>query len=370
MSEELNKAILTALAQHTSYLHRAATTEVNAQIKAFDSIMDSKIEKLATILRNLNAAERDSMAAGQYNTDRLKRLKSLLSGWQGELSNQLYSSFEESAIALATHESAYVAKIAGESAAVAISGEKIYQASKRVPVVGGQLVEELFKSLAIATAESVRNNIREGIANGWTNDQILRAIKGSEDVPSEPSVARQMKIEVERTIRTSRMHVSNTAYIETYQAIGYTHVKYVSTLDSKTSRVCASRDSNVYDINSNFPTLPAHPNCRSVYVGCDEDGKLIGRRPFVADEKGRSVKDIPKDERNEKIGQVNANTSYAKWFAEQDKDFQKFWLGKTKFKLYSEGKMELKNFVDPTGKELTIAELREMDASLFKRLGL
>lgn len=368
MTDELNKAILTALAQHTSYLHRAATTEVNAQVKAFDSIMDSKIEKLATILRNLNAVERDSMAAGQYNTDRLKRLKSLLGEWQGELSNQLYSSFETSAIALATHESAYVAKIAGESAAVAISGEKIYQASKRVPVVGGQLVEELFKSLAIATAENVRNNIREGISNGWTNDQILRAIKGSEDVPSEPSVARQMKIELERTIRTSRMHVSNTAYIETYQAIGYTHVKVVATLDGRTCKVCAKLDGSLYPIDGNYPTFPQHANSRTILVGADADGKLIGRRPFVMDDK--SVAKIPKGERDEKIGQVNANTDYQHWFKDSTEEFKRNWLGKTRYELYKKGGYSIDKFVDPTNKEYTIAQLRELDSKTFKELGL
>lgn len=368
MSEELNKAILTALAQHTSYLYRVASAEVNSEVKAFDSIMNARVEKLATVLRNLNTAERDAMAAGQYSTERLKRLKEILGEWQSDLNTQLYSSFEESAIALATHESEYVANISGESAAVAISGEKIYKASKRVPVVGGQLVEELFKSLAIATADNVRNNIREGIVNGWTNDQVLRSITGSEDVPSEPSIARQMKIELERTIRTSRMHVANTAYIDTYQAIGYTHVKVVATLDGKTCKVCAKLDGEVYPIDGTYPSFPQHPNSRTILVGCDADGKLIGRRPYVMDDK--SVAKIPEDERDAKIGQVNANTDYQHWFNDSTNEFKRTWLGKTRYDLYKEGGYSIDRFVDPTNKEYTIAQLRELDKKTFKGLGL
>lgn len=366
---DLNNAILTALAQHASYLYRLSTGEVNKQVGIFDSIMESKVEKIATILRNLNESERVAMRSGQYNTDRLKRLRDLLSDWQSELQSEMYPSFEKSAIVLAGNESEFTAKIAGDSVA-ALSGEKVYKDSVKFPVVGGQLVSELFSSLAIATAENVRNNIRNGISNGWTNDQILRSITGSEDVPSEPSVARSMKIEIERTIRTARMHVANSAYIDTYKAMGYTHVKVVATLDSRTCGSCARADGSMYPIDSNFPHYPQHPNSRTVLVGVMDDGVLIGRRPYVADPKGRSVKDIPKGERDDIIGQVNSNTDYKTWFANQSVEFQKEWLGATKYKLYKEGGFSLDKFADVRGNTYTIAQLRELDAKIFKELGL
>lgn len=369
MSEELNKAILTALAQHTSYLYRVASAEVNSEVKAFDSIMNAKIERLATVLRNLNAAERDAMAAGQYNTDRLKRLKEILGEWQGDLNTQLYSSFEESAIALATHESEYVAKISGESAAMAISGEKIYKASKRVSVAReGEFLYGLFRRFSIESTQLVKANIITGLKEGWTNDQILRSITGSEDVPSEPSIARTRRINLESTIRTGRMHVSNTSYIETYQAIGYTHVKVVATLDGRTCKVCAKLDGEVYPIDGTYPSFPQHPNSRTILVGCDADGKLIGRRPYVMDDK--SVAKIPKDERDAKIGQVNANTDYQHWFNDSTEDFKRTWLGKTRYDLYKDGGYSIDRFVDPTNKEYTIAQLRELDKKTFKELGL
>lgn len=109
-------------------------------------------------------------------------------------------------------------------------------------------------------------------------------------------------------------------------------------------------------------------NCRTIQVGCDKDGKIDGKRPFVADT--RSVKDIPKDQRDGIIGQVDANTTYPQWFARQSAEFQKEVLGATKYKLYKDGGFTLDKFVDPLGKEYTIAELRALDEKTFKELGL
>lgn len=109
-------------------------------------------------------------------------------------------------------------------------------------------------------------------------------------------------------------------------------------------------------------------NCRTVQVGCDKDGKIDGKRPFVADT--RSVKNIPKDERAGIIGQVNANTTYPQWFKNQSAAFQKEVLGPTKYDLYKKGGYTMDRFVDELGKPYTIAELRSLDEKTFKELGL
>ena len=113
---------------------------------------------------------------------------------------------------------------------------------------------------------------------------------------------------------------------------------------------------------------PYHYNCRTVQVGCNKDGKIDGKRPYVADT--RSVKDIQKDECADKIGQVDANTNYPEWFARQSASFQREVLGKTKYELYKKGGYTFENFVDNVGNPYTIAELKELDAKTFRELGL
>ena len=145
-------------------------------------------------------------------------------------------------------------------------------------------------------------------------------------------------------------------------------MKFVSTLDGRTSKQCASLDANVYDINKAYPKPPLHYNCRSVLVGCDEDGDIAGKRPFVMDE--RKVRDIPKDQREGIIGQLDANTSFKKFFDQTDEFFQKEWLGPSRYKLYKEGNYNIDKFVDPQGAMYTLDELKALDAKTFKELGL
>ena len=109
-------------------------------------------------------------------------------------------------------------------------------------------------------------------------------------------------------------------------------------------------------------------NCRSILVGVDKDGNIAGKRPFVAADK--PISKIPKDERDGLVGQVNANTKFPNWFAKQDEAFQRGWLGDARYKLYKEGGYKIEKFLDPLGKEYTLAELKLLDEKIFKKLGL
>lgn len=362
-----DKAILTAMTQHSSYLYRASTGAVNKILELFDKESNGALKEIRSVFEDLSEAERTAFSGGKYTTPRLKKLKEFFSEWQKTLDEILIAEFAESGAALASYESAYVAGLANED--VALDGEQIYNDVVSKPMTGGALVSELFSGLAYSTIDDTRKVIREGIQNGWTNQQIWRAIRGANPTEPQDGVLRKQRIEAERIIRTARMQISNDAYIETYKAIGFTHVKVVATLDGRTCTVCANYDGKVYAIDDpKKPSFPKHPNSRTVMVGCDADGQTIGRRPYVADE--RKVKDIPKEQRDGIIGQVNSNTTFKTWFDSQSEEFQQDWLGKTKYELYKKGDYKLDRFVDPLGKPYTIAQLREMDKKTFKALGL
>ena len=145
-------------------------------------------------------------------------------------------------------------------------------------------------------------------------------------------------------------------------------MKVVATLDGRTCKYCASIDGTVYHIDDPLrPRFPVHPHNRTTYVGCDKDGNIAGLRPFVAD--NRSVKNIPKNQRDGKIGQVDANTSFKSWFDDQDDGFKRQWLGKTKYELYEKGEYSIDKFADPLNKRgYTLAELKALDAETFKNV--
>ncbi|ENA3276235.1 phage head morphogenesis protein, partial [Acinetobacter baumannii] len=147
------------------------------------------------------------------------------------------------------------------------------------------------------------------------------------------------------------------------------YVRFVSVLDGRTSKLCASLDGSVWEINDPAKRVPPlHPNCRSILVPVEKDGQLVGERPFVMDE--RRVKDIPKEERSQLIGQLDANTTFKEFFKKTDDFFQREWLGPKRFKLYKDGKFDFDKFFDPEGRFYSLDDLRKLDEKAFKKLGL
>lgn len=176
------------------------------------------------------------------------------------------------------------------------------------------MVDDLLTKLAESARQKVEYAIRDGISSGKTNQQIVQRIGGTKRLNYEDGILTSSKSEIDRTVRTVRSHVANQAYLDSFNQIGFEYVKLVATLDGRTSKLCASLDGAVWKIDDPAKRVPPlHPNCRSILVPVEKDGKLTGERPFVMDE--RRVKDIPKDERSQLIGQLDANTSFKEFLA-------------------------------------------------------
>ena len=360
-------AILSAIAQHSAYSYRLSSGEVNELITLFNGESNAMVSKLRDLLDELSDAERVALSGGQYTTPLLKEIQGLFATWQSSLAVALPEAFAVSATALAVHEATFAAKLVGESTKP--NGEKLYKAAKKIPVVGGALLDELFSKIKDDARLRVEYAIRQGITDGWTNQQIVQRIKGRKALNYQDGILQQSRSDIDRVVRTSRSHVANTAYMDTYKAIGFTHVKFVATLDGRVSKTCASLDQSMWEIESpKIRRPPLHPHCRSVLVGVDADGNLAGKRPFVMDE--RKVRDIPKDQRDGIIGQLDANTSFKQFFDKADGFFQREWLGEKRYKLFKEGNYSIDKFVDPLGRQYTLDELKVLDAKTFKELGL
>lgn len=89
----------------------------------------------------------------------------------------------------------------------------------------------------------------------------------------------------ERLIRTETNHFYNQAASDSYRAMGIDKYKFIATLDSRTSEICAHMDGKIIEVDKgavgvNIP--PLHPNCRSTitpYLGKDLDA-LANARAF------------------------------------------------------------------------------------------
>ena len=372
MDKSAQKALIDALSQHQAYLYRASSQSVNELTAQFNKLSNVQLLRLSELLENLTDSERKALQSVNFSSRakasrNVEEIKATLSEWFSSLNTELPAIFEQSAIALAVYEAGYTVALMGET--LKTDGEKLYQKAKKVPFSGGQLVDYLFSDIAANLRKKVEYVIRDGFSQGQTNQQIVQRIKGKKALDYKDGILQSERHVIERQVRTARSHVSNAAYEETYKALGFTHLKFISVLDGRSSFTCANLDQTVWEINDpKIRRPPLHPNCRSTLIGVDADGNLGGVRPFVADE--RKIKNIPKDERDGIIGQVEANTKFSDWFRDQDDDFQRNWLGSTRFELYKKSDFPIDKFVDPIGRKYTLDELKALDKKTFKELGL
>ncbi|MEO4112179.1 minor capsid protein [Acinetobacter pittii] len=368
MASDTQKSLIEVLTQHQAYLYRASSQSVNELLKIFNDESALMLAKLRDLLEELNDFEKAALASGQYTTANLKEIRDLISQWFTAINTSLPEAFAVSATALAVYEANYTAKLYGGKIKKP-NGEKLYKAAKKVPLVGGALVDDLLTKLAENARQKVEYAIRDGINSGKTNQQIVQRIGGTKRLNYEDGILTSTKSDIERTVRTLRSHVANQTYLDSFKQLGFEYVKLVATLDGRTSKLCASLDGTVWKIDDPAKRVPPlHPNCRSILVPVEKDGKLIGERPFVMDE--RRVKDIPKDERSQLIGQLDANTTFKEFFGKTDDFFQKEWLGPKRYKLFKEGKFDFDKFFDPDGRLYTLDQLRKLDEQIFKRLGI
>ncbi|WGM23763.1 minor capsid protein [Acinetobacter pittii] len=368
MASKEDKTLIEVLTQHQAYLYRASSQSVNELLKIFNDESALMLAKLRDLLDELNDSEKVALASGQYTTTNLKEIRDLISQWFTAINTSLPEAFAVSATAMAVYEANYTAKLYGGKIKQP-NGDKLYKAAKKVPLVGGALVDDLLTKLAESARQKVEYAIRDGISSGKTNQQIVQRIGGTKRLNYEDGLLTSSKADIDRSVRTIRSHVANQAYLDTFNKIGFEYVRFVSVLDGRTTKLCASLDGSVWEVNDPAKRVPPlHPNCRSILVPVEKDGQLVGERPFVMDE--RRVKDIPKDERGQLIGQLDANTSFKEFFSKTDDFFQKEWLGPKRYKLFKEGKFDFDKFFDPEGRLYTLDQLRKLDEQTFKELGI
>ncbi len=354
------QALLDALVSHQAYLYRLSSTEINNLLTQFDSLSNEMISKLRDLLDELSDTERSALMAGQYTTPALKEIRTIIQSWQSTVASALLESFSVSATALAVYEATYQAKTLAEKV-IEPNGKTLLNKAKKTPLSGGILLDSIFARIADDTRLRVEQVIRDGLSKDQTNQQIIQRIKGKKALNYQDGLLDQSRSQIATMVRTARSHVSNVALNETYTAIGVEYVKFIATLDSRTSKICMGYSDKVYKKDESHPVPPLHPNCRSILIPVtDEQGKTIGKRPFNNKVNGEG-----------EIGVVDSNTTFKGWFDKQDAAFQKSWLGPSRYKLFKEGKYSLDKFVDPlTGQPFTLAELKKLDEEMFKRLGL
>lgn len=308
---------------------------------------------LAAALARLSAKDEARLLAGNYTTERLKRMVALVSQFSIDWAKIVQSQVESGAIDLIEaeieFERQYLAAFASDAGLAVtldatISPRQIFTAAKRRPMQT-RLMREVFPDMSRNVKRRVTDSLRVSYQAGDTIGQAMARLR------SDPVIGINRR-GAEGLVRTALAHYSHSAVKDSLIAMGVQQVQWVSTLDESTTPQCRTLDRQIFDLsNPRTPSAPIHFRCRSTIVPYLGDDMMEGQRAS----KGA---DGPKP--------VSAALDYEQWLRRQPKGFAREVLGATQYKIWSTG-VPVTKFTDKYATRVfTAKELKMRYASLFR----
>lgn len=250
-----------------------------------------------------------------------------------------------------------------------VTPAQVYSAAMSRPFQG-RLLRDWASSVEAGRMAKIREAVRVGYVEGETATQIVRRIRGTRAEQYADGLLQRPRRDLMAVVQTAIGHTAAVAreqFVEANQDI-IKAVVWRSTLDTKTSEPCRIRDGRKYEAATHKPVghkIPwlqgpgrIHWNCRSTSTPVTKSWRELG---FDIDE-------MTPGERASMDGQVPADTTYAEWLQRQSAARQDQVLGPERGRLLREGGLTLPDLYSPSGKWLSLDELRERDAEAFARL--
>ena len=218
----------------------------------------------------------------------------------------------------------------------------------------GRLLKKWFDDLSEGAQRTIESELKIGLAEGESTASLVSRIRGTG--PGAEGVFGTIRRQTEATVRTAVNHTVTQARELTYAANSdvIKAVRYVATLDNRTTLICASLDGNVTPINDG-PRPPQHMNCRSTTI------------PIMKsfEELGIPLNEIPPGSRvqvSENFdGQVPSDLNYPQWLRGQSTKIQNEVLGATRGRLFRANKVTIERFVDRRNQPLTLDQIRRRE---------
>lgn len=380
---DVNTQFLDALVRHQIYLMRYSGSLRDDLLKLLDA---TDADLSAAILRRLEGTKGyDTLSAS-----RLRVLKGIVDRIRGDAWDQVDEVWLEQLTELAKTEVQFTDKALKTVAPVVLDTAIPSNAQLKAIVTSkpfeGRVLEDWASDVRKRDLDLIMKQIQIGMVQNETAPEIARRVVGM------GGVTELTRRNVEAVTRTAVNFVSNTARQEFIQANTdiVSQEKFVATLDSRTTLVCASNDGKLFDVGDG-PQPPLHFNCRSTRVPYI-DGAALGDRPMknsteqmLAEEYSMgeysSRDDVPYGEKGafdlfaaarvrELTGTVPSNVTYADWLERQSKQFQDDVLGPTRAALFRDGGLELDRFVNRRGDQVPLHQLMLKNKQAFIDAGL
>lgn len=388
--ESANEALFDALVRHQVYLMR------------FSGSVRNRINRI------LNATEADlvrqikeRLERGRPTNRRQQLLLDALTNTRRKAWAEVNEAWAEELVALSKAEPEFLAGIVATVSPVVVDtilpSPRLLRSIALSRPFQGRILKGWAANIEAEDIRRIHNEVQMGMTASETAQQIARRVVGSAKLKGVDGTTQITRNNAAAITRTAVNHIANRARNEFFQENSdlFEFELYVATLDARTTPVCRAEDGEVHEIGQG-PIPPLHFNCRSLRVAALNPEYMMNRparphtermllREYAAANNLPTVPGsramLPRGHKGsfdqfkrrrvrELTGQVPAKTSYGEWLGKQSTEFQNDVLGVTKAKLFREGGLPLKRFVDRRGGELNLRQLAKNEASAFRAAGL
>ena len=230
-------------------------------------------------------------------------------------------------------------------------------------LITGSLVDSVTFNQAIdrqfsQNVQDVKNTVSTGFIAKAPTDTLTRQV--------DQKVGNRMTNQSRAVVATMVNHAANVSrgLFATANRALVQNERYVAVLDSRTTLRCAGLDGEVFAENEG-PQPPLHYNCRSIRVP-------IIKPEFVSERfRGNRTATGLAGQRQT----VSPRTTFTSWLKQQpvefrDEFFGKFANGAEKRRLFDYGGLSPNDFIDPSGAQMSLTELRQKYPTAWQQANL
>lgn len=396
-----NEAFQDLLIAHAIEVERFGNGLVRRLMRVLEQ---SDAELASTLIAELQALG-PNVFLSTRKVRRLRKILKSLAAQRGEAYAAVHAQLREELRSFAVLEGRWTAKAFDDAVGV-MEAQLVVPAIttlRTVPTnrpIDGRFLKEWSAKLRADDAALIMKAVQSGLEQGLSLDEIVNGLRGTEEQGFRDGLLWSSRRHATDVVRTAANFVANTAREAVFQANTdlIQGLRWTSVLDGRTTLVCATRDGRVAVLGEDRlpddvprlepPSLrpPAHINCRSIMVAYISYIGIVGERPFVTStltgrEKRIEFRDLAREKagrawesmsrsaraaavaaaRNqwgiENIGRLPAKTTFLEFFSRQSAKFQTEYLGRVRYRLYTQGTLGLDDMVDASGKEYTLDQL-------------
>lgn len=318
-----NQAVLDRAIRHALFLERLKTTEVNRVLAFLDrEVFPKLLDRLNVRLGRIKSRGFDmGPRTSKMLRDAIASSSELLNRGVKEASTDLL----EELIAIGRTEGKWQAGAIEE--ALPPLPIEVDLTSPSVGAIRGVVADrpmhgDLYKTLwdrmSKRAAEKMQTEITSGFTAGESLDEIVRRVRGTPGADFGNGTIGQLRNAARANVRASVNHVATQAreIVFDENADIVKGVRFVATLDLRTTHICISLDGQVFLVNEG-PRPPMAPGCRSTTAPEIKSFRELG---FDIDE-------LPPGTRASLKGETPATTTFDGFLKSLTADEQDIALG-------------------------------------------